>query len=329
MGVTDTMNSGNRVIKFVLDHALVVILIAFAVITAIIQPSFLSVGNFTSIMRQFGALSFVALGLTFSIICGFIDLSIPGIVNMAAVLSIYFINPLGQVGAIVFTLLFGVLAGAINGMLITRSGGTTQAEGLFITFGMSQVWSAAALIVSDGRTQQLRWTDRDFSLYTFLGGAKIGFIPITIIIFIVALLILNYYHKRTYAGRCISVVGGNKTAARLAGINVNKTILTTFSIAGMMTALGALMLVCRVTNASPTVGLGYDNDAILSVVVGGTTLAGGKGSVYGTLLGVLLVTMLSNCMNLLEISPHMQFVMRGAVLIFAIWADSRKNRANS
>lgn len=329
MGGTDTMNSGNRVIKFVLDHALVVILLAFAVITAIIQPSFLSVGNFTSIMRQFGALSFVALGLTFSIICGFIDLSIPGIVNMAAVLSIYFINPTGQVGAIILTLLFGVLAGAINGLLITRSGGTTQAEGLFITFGMSQVWSAAALIVSDGRTQQLRWTDRDFSLYTFLGGAKIGFVPITIIIFIVALLILNYYHKRTYAGRCISVVGGNKTAARLAGINVNKTILTTFSIAGMMTALGALMLVCRVTNASPTVGLGYDNDAILSVVVGGTTLAGGKGSVYGTLLGVLLVTMLSNCMNLLEISPHMQFVMRGAVLIFAIWADSRKNRANS
>ena len=119
--------------------------------------------------------------------------------------------------------------------------------------------------------------------------------------------------------------GGNKTAADLAGIHVNVTIMRTLAIGGMMTAMGALMLVSRVTNASPTVGLGYDNDAILSVVVGGTSLAGGKGNVLGTMLGVLLVTLLSNCMNLLGVSNHMQYVMKGAVLIFAIWADNRKN----
>jgi ribose transport system permease protein len=93
-----------------------------------------------------------------------------------------------------------------------------------------------------------------------------------------------------------------------------------------MTALGAVMLMSRVTTASPTVGLGYDNNAILSVVVGGTSLAGGSGSVFGTMLGVLLVTLLANCMNLLGVSSHLQYVMDGAVLIFAIWADSRKNR---
>ncbi len=315
----------NKTIDWILDHALIVILLAFAVITAIIQPNFLTVGNLTSIMRQFGALSFVALGLTFSIICGFIDLSIPGIVNMSAVLAVFLINYVGQWGSLVFTLIFGICAGLINGMLITKSGGTTQAEGLFITFGMSQVWSAAALILSDGRTQQLRWAEKSYELFTFLGNFKLGFIPIAIIIFAIALVALNFYHKRTYAGRCISLVGGNKTAANLSGINVNKTILTTFSIAGLMTALGAIMLVSRVTTASPTVGLGYDNDSILSVVVGGTTLAGGRGNVFGTMLGVLLVTLLSNCMNLLEISPHLQFVMKGVVLIFAIWADSRRS----
>ncbi len=320
------MTKRKNIGAFLLDHALVVILILLAVVTAIVQPRFLSVNNLTNIMRQFGALSFVALGLTFAIISGFIDLSIPGMINMSAVVLVYLVNPVGQYGALILTICFGVLAGLINGTLITRSGAITQAEGLFITFGMSQVWSAAALILSDGRTQQLRWTERPYEAITFFGSFKIGFVPIAIVIFIVMMLILHYIHRRTYFGRSISLIGGNKTAANLVGINVSWTILRSFMVAGAMTALGAIMLVSRVTNASPTVGLGYDNDAILSVVVGGTSLAGGKGSVIGTMLGVLLVTLLSNCMNQLNVSSHMQYVMKGAVLIFAIWADSRKNR---
>ena len=214
----------------------------------------------------------------------------------------------------------------LNGFLITRSGGITQAEGLFITFGMSQVWSAVAMLLSGGSTQQLRWCTRDYSLFTFLGSFKIIFIPIAVVLFVIAMLILNFIQKKTFSGRCMGLVGGNKTAARLSGVQVNHTILRTFAIGGLMTALGAVMLMSRVTTASPTVGLGYDNNAILSVVVGGTSLAGGSGSVFGTMLGVLLVTLLANCMNLLGVSSHLQYVMNGAVLIFAIWADSRKNR---
>jgi ribose transport system permease protein len=260
------------------------------------------------------------------LITGFIDLSIPGIINIAAVMAIYLINPLGQWGALIVTLLFGAFAGYLNGFLITRSGGITQAEGLFITFGMSQVWSAVAMLLSGGSTQQLRWCTRDYSLFTFLGSFKIIFIPIAVVLFVIAMLILNFIQKKTFSGRCMGLVGGNKTAARLSGVQVNHTILRTFAIGGLMTALGAVMLMSRVTTASPTVGLGYDNNAILSVVVGGTSLAGGSGSVFGTMLGVLLVTLLANCMNLLGVSSHLQYVMNGAVLIFAIWADSRKNR---
>jgi ribose transport system permease protein len=305
---------------------LIVILLLLAVVTAIVEPTFMTVKNLTAIMRQFGALSFIALGLTFAVITGFIDLSIPGIINIAAVMAIYLINPLGQWGALIVTLLFGAFAGYLNGFLITRSGGITQAEGLFITFGMSQVWSAVAMLLSGGSTQQLRWCTRDYSLFTFLGSFKIIFIPIAVVLFVIAMLILNFIQKKTFSGRCMGLVGGNKTAARLSGVQVNHTILRTFAIGGLMTALGAVMLMSRVTTASPTVGLGYDNNAILSVVVGGTSLAGGSGSVFGTMLGVLLVTLLANCMNLLGVSSHLQYVMNGAVLIFAIWADSRKNR---
>ncbi len=314
-----------KVGRFLLDHMLIVILILLAIITAIVEPNFLSVGNLTSIMRRFGAPAFVALGLTFAIICGFIDLSLPGLVNFSAVMAIYLINPLGQVGALLVTLAFGLFAGFLNGLLITRSGGTTQAEGLFITFGMSLVWSAAAMLLSQGKTQQLRWSTKDYSLFTFLGSYKIGFIPIAVIIFIIALIFLNFFQKKTFAGRCMCLVGGNKTAARLSGIHVNKTILSAFMISGFMTVIGAVMLMSRVTTASPTVGVGYDTNAILAVVVGGTSLAGGKGNVFGTMLGVLLVTLLANCMNLLGISTHMQNVMNGAVLLLAIWADGRKN----
>lgn len=312
---------------FLLDHMLVVVLLLLAVVTAIVEPRFLKLSNITNIMRQFGPLSFVALGLTFAIICGFIDLSIPGMVNICAVLTVYLVNPLGQVGALIGVVIFGILAGIINGLLITTSGGITQAEGLFLTFGMSQVWSAVAMLICDGKTQQLRWCERPTNLISGMGEfALFDFIPFAMLLFIVFMFVLNFYHKRTYAGRCMSLAGGNKTAAELAGIHVNATIIRTMAISGMMTAIGAIMLVSRVTNASPTVGSGYDNNAIISVVVGGTSLNGGKGSVFGTLLGVLLVILLSNCMNLLGVSTHMQNVMNGAVLILAIWADGRKNR---
>jgi ribose transport system permease protein len=243
-------------------------------------------------------------------------------------MAIYLINPLGQWGALIVTLLFGAFAGFMNGLLITRSGGTTQAEGLFITFGMSQVWSAVQPCCSRAAApSSCAGASKDYSLFTFLGSFKIVFVPIAVVIFVIAMLILNFIQKKTFTGRCMSLIGGNKTAARLSGIQVNRSILTTFSVGGFMTALGAIMLMSRVTTASPTVGLGYDNNAILSVVVGGTSLAGGSGSVFGTMLGVLLVTLLANCMNLLGVSSHLQYVMDGAVLIFAIWADSRKNRS--
>jgi len=316
-----------NVTAFLLDHMLVVVLALLAIVTAIVEPRFLKLSNLTNIMRQFGPLSFAALGMTFAIICGFIDLSVPGMINICAVLTIYLVNPLGQVGALIVTVIFGALAGMLNGLLITTSGGITQAEGLFITFGMSQVWSAVAMLVSDGKTQQLRWCERPTDLISGMGEfALFRVIPFAMLLFVVVMLILNFYHKRTYAGRCMSLAGGNKVAANLAGIHVNATILRTMAISGAMTAIGAIMLVSRVTNASPTVGVGYDNNAIISVVVGGTSLNGGKGSVFGTMLGVLLVILLSNCMNLLGVSTHMQNVMNGAVLILAIWADGRKNR---
>ena len=120
------------------------------------------------------------------------------------------------------------------------------------------------------------------------------------------------------------MTGGNKTAAELAGIPIKRSIAFIYTISGLMTALGAIVLFSRVTAASPVIGKGYETNAILSVVVGGTTLVGGNGSVLRTVLGTTLVILLSNCMNLLGVSVYMQYMMRGAILILAIWLDNRK-----
>jgi ribose transport system permease protein len=148
---------------------------------------------------------------------------------------------------------------------------------------------------------------------------------VTILIFFACLALLHIFQSRTYRGRSIALTGGNKTAARLAGIPVSQTIMLIFTVSGLMAALGGVVLFSRATQAHPLMGVGYDTNSILAVVVGGTTLKGGNGSVLRTLLGVILVTLLSNCMTLMGVSTYMQAVLSGAILIIAIWLDNRKD----
>lgn len=135
---------------------------------------------------------------------------------------------------------------------------------------------------------------------------------------------MHLFHTKTLAGRSISLMGGNKDAAYLCGFNVKRTMRLVYTINGLFSGMAAIALVSRVTTATATCGTGYETDAILCVVVGGTTLKGGKGSVLRTMLGVVLITLLGNCMNMLGLSTYMQTVMRGAVLVIAIWLDNRR-----
>ena len=135
---------------------------------------------------------------------------------------------------------------------------------------------------------------------------------------------MELHHRKTIWGRAIALMGGNKDAAYLAGFNMKRTMRLAYAINGTMSALASIALLSRVTTATATSGANYETNAILCVVVGGTTLKGGKGSVLRTMLGVVLITLLGNCMNMLNLSTYMQTVMRGAVLVIAIWLDNRK-----
>ncbi len=314
----------NPVSGFLRSNLVLITIVALALITAIVQPNFISGANITNIIRQFGPLAFVSLGMTFVIMGGFIDLSVAGIISLVVVVTMSLIEPLGQLPAILIGIGVGALAGYINSLLILSSGALSSAEALFITFGMSLVYGALALVVAGGNTTHLSSINADISIFETLGQGDIGFISVSFILFLICLAILYIFQTKTFLGRSIMLTGGNKTAAQLSGIPVKLSIHTIYTISGIMAAVGAIVLFSRATTASPVIGKNFETNAILAVVVGGTTLRGGNGGVLRTVLGVLLVTLLSNCLNLLGVSVYMQMVLRGAILIIAIWLDNRR-----
>lgn len=288
------------------------------------EPKFLTLGNLTNIMRQFGPLIMVSLGMTFVIIGGFIDLSVGGIFSLVAVVTIMMIDIVGQVGALVIGIALGALCGAVNSLLVLSSGATTQADALFLTYGMSMVHSALALLISNGSTQYMRSLKNDSSIFKLIGSGSVGFVAFSFILFLIALVILYFIQSRTYIGRSIKMAGGNKEASRLAGIPVGLAIMAIFMISGAMTGLGSIVSFSRTAVAAPTLGKGFETNAILAVVVGGTSLKGGQGSVLKTVLGGLLIILMSNCLNLLGASTELQNVLKGLILVVAIWLDNRK-----
>lgn len=304
------------------NYVLIAIALLVAV-TIVIEPKFMTQANLINIMRQFGPLVMVSLGMTFVIIGGFIDLSVAGTISLVAVVTITLIEPLGQLPAVLIGLAIGAFCGYLNAVLVLTSGAVTQAEALFITFGMSTVYSAVALMYSGGATEHMRYLTGDTSLIEALGQGSVGVFSVSFLVFLACLAVLWVFQTQTRMGRAICLTGGNKTAAHLCGVPVGRSIIVIYTISGLMAAVGAIVLFSRITTASPVIGAGYETNAILAVVVGGTTLKGGKGSVLRTVMGVLLVILMSNCLNLLGVTPYMQVVLKGAILVLAIWLDNR------
>ena len=318
------------VINVLKDNPIYLAIALLVIATSIVEPKFLTAGNFDNVIRQFGTLIFAALGMTFVIMAGFIDLSIGGIISLVAVVTVTLVDQVGQGPAILIGISVGLGCGLLNAALILTSGALTQAESLFITYGMSLVYGALALMYVQGVTQFLTYSTTDISLFDAINSGQIGFLSVSAVMFLICLAVLYVIQRRTYMGRAVVLTGGNKVAARLAGIPINRAILMIYAISGVMSAIGAVVLVSRVTLADPTMGTPYMTQAILAVVVGGTALIGGRGSVLWTVLGTFLLILLNNCLNLLGVSSYVQFMLWGVILIAVIWLDAVKQaRVNS
>ncbi|MCL2066535.1 MAG: ABC transporter permease [Treponema sp.] len=311
---------------FLLEYLVFFAILLLVIVTAAVEPNFLTAQNFTNLMRQFGPLSFVALGMTFIIIGGFIDLSVPGIISLVAIITLSLVDSVGEAGAMMAGLVLGASLGCLNGTVLVVSGASTQAKALFITFGMSQLYGAVALFYTGGRSMNRTLIAHPMPITAALGTGMVGFLSLSFVVFLFFLAMLYIFQSRTLPGRYINYTGGNIVAAELSGIPTKRIMVSIYAICGFMAAVCAIMLFSRVTVTTPTVGAGFERDAIMSVVVGGTSLMGGKGSVLRTMLGVSLVVLMSNCMNLLGVQTHLQEVLRGAILVTAIWLDHRRHR---
>lgn len=170
----------------------------------------------------------------------------------------------------------------------------------------------------------MSYLNSSVTLYKLMGSGRVGFVSVSFILFLICMGILHIFLSKTKTGREICLTGANMTASELAAIPVKRRVTLIFMLSGVFAALGAIVLFSRITTASPLLGANYDTNAILAVVVGGTSLVGGRGSVIRTMLGVMLVTLLANCLNLLGVSTYMQAICKGLVLIVAIWLDRRR-----
>jgi len=158
-----------------------------------------------------------------------------------------------------------------------------------------------------------------------LGSGMIGFLSVSFVVFLVFLAMLYIFQTKTFLGRAINYTGGNIIAAELGGLPTKRIMVLIYALCGFMAAVSAVMLFSRVPVTTPAVGANFERDAIMAVVVGGTSLLGGKGSVMRTVLGISLVVLMSNCMNLLGVQTHLQEVLRGTILVTAIWLDHRRH----
>lgn len=280
---------------------------------SILSPFFLRPRNILNIIRQTSIHGIMAVGMTFVILTAGIDLSVGSILAFTGILSARFEHAGWPVFLIMVVVLFiGACLGLLNGVVITKG----KVTPFVVTLGMMSIVRGLALIYSKG------YPISGFgSSFRFIGAGYVFGIPIPIIIFIITAIIAYIVLEQTRLGRYIYAIGGNEETVKLSGINADLYKTIAYVLSGLTAALGAVVLTARLNAGEPIAGTGYELDVIASVVIGGTSLMGGRGSVWGTLIGALLIGTINNGMNLLGISSYYQLVVKGTIIIVAVLMD--------
>ncbi|MFM2211718.1 MAG: hypothetical protein RL639_912 [Verrucomicrobiota bacterium] len=281
--------------------------------------TFLSVANLTNVARQVSINGILAVGVTIVLLTAGVDLSLGSVVALSGVACATFAHPGDHpvFVPIAVGLLTGAACGLVNGVLVTRGG----VAPFIVTLGMMTVARGLALIVSGGRPVANMSNE-----LTALAGDFLA-IPIPVLCFAGVALVAWFFLRNFRLGRHIYAVGGNENAARAAGVPVERVKLFAYGLCGLLTGLAGVVLAARITTGQPNAGQAYELDAIAAVVIGGTSLAGGVGTITGTLLGVLLIGVINNGLDLQGVSSYYQAVIKGVIIVGAVWLDRRQARS--
>ena len=303
-----------------------VIYIVFAVMLvglSIFSESFLSITNITNILRQTSLVGIVALGMTYIMIAGGIDLSVGSTIALAACVSASLSTTMGTVlplpVALLAGVLVGVLVGIINGYVVAYLGIVP----FITTLGMQSIVRGAALVYTSGKPINAL-TDS----YVAIGKSSLFGIPTPAIIFMVLAIITWFFLSKTKYGRYLYAIGGNEEAATVAGLKVKFLKASTYVVGGALAAVAGIVLSARIAAGAPTSGEMYDFYAIEAVVIGGTSNQGGTGGIIQTIIGVLIIGVLNNGMDLLNISGYYQKIVTGLVVVLAVIIDRNNINRN-
>jgi len=287
-------------------------LLAVCVILAIASPVFATSANLLNVALATSVTALLAAGQTFVIILAEIDLSVGAILGFSAAITAMVLRHHSTITGIVVGLAVGAAAGLVNGLLVTK----TRMPSFIATLATLSMLSGLALQLTQGNPVSV--TDYNFQN---IGQARIAGIPTPVWIMIVVFVIFGILLARTRFGRYAYATGDNAEAAKLSGISVDRVKILAFVISGALAALAGFIVTARLSTAEPTAGTGLELEAIAAVIIGGTSLAGGRGDLLGTIVGALILGVIDNGMNLLNVNPFLQDVVKGVVILFAVLLD--------
>lgn len=297
-------------------------LILICIIAAVISPNFLRPANIVNVVRSVSLNGIIAMGMTFVVLTGGVDLSVGSIVGVVAVACAMLLQRgVSPVITVAAGLMIGIGLGLINGIGVTVG----RLAPFIMTLGTMTALRGVARYLANGSPQNWIESGIDFS---FLGQGSLLGIPVPVYIFLAVFLIALYILKYTGFGRSVYALGDSREAARLCGIHTKRVETMCFVITGFLSALSAIIFISRLGIGQPEAGEGYELDALAMVYIGGASTAGGSGSVVGTLIGACLISVLNNILNLMGISPFIQKVIQGVIIILAVLLE-RKTKKNS
>lgn len=301
------------------NYGIIIAFILICVILSVMSPVFLTMTNIINVIRQTSIYGIMAVGMTFIILTGGIDLSIGSILAISGAVCAGMLKEGASFPLVVLaTLAVGTGCGLINGLFITVG----KITPFVATLGMMSMARGFTLIYTKG------YPISGFSPeFRFIGGGYVMGWPVPIIIFLVVVIVAYVVLTQTRLGRYTYAIGGNEETVKLSGINSGFYKTLVYVIAGASAALSSLILTSRLNSAEPIAGLGYELDVIAAVVIGGTSLNGGRGSLWGTFIGALMIGVINNGMNLLDISSYFQLVVKGLIIIGAVLLDRLREEA--
>ena len=298
-----------------------IVLVVLCICMSLLTPVFFSGGNLINILQQVTVNAIIAVGMSVVIFTGGIDLSVGSVLAVCGIVMGKLMVEMGvhPVPAVLAALLIGAICGAFNGLLIARF----QLQPMIATLGTMQMARGLALTMGNGKTitgysKGFRW----------IGSGTIPGtdIPVQVIFMLLLYLAVFYVMRYRKAGRYIYSIGGNEEATRLSGIGVRKYKILAYTISGLTAALAAIVLVSKLNSAQSIAGEGYELDAIASAVIGGASLLGGFGNVWGTLLGAVIMGVIRNGLNLMNVSSYLQQFIIGVIIIIAVLLDAFRNK---